>query len=87
MKEYYVKLLHKCFSKFRPLIESAKVQRGFNKTFYMSIPSQRDVIQQRDAAVRDIINEAQCMGIDVGIALKEDKPYVSPFEAKEVGDK
>ena len=70
MKEYYVKLIKETFAKFRPLIVDAP------------IASQRDVMMRRDAAIKDIINEALCMGVDVGIALKEDKPYVSPFEDK-----
>ena len=79
MKDYYVNLLKECFNKFRPLISTAPIRRGFNRTFGMSIPSQRDVMMQRDNAIKDIINEATCMGIDVGIALKEEKPYESPF--------
>ena len=82
MKEYYVKLIKDTFAKFRPLIVDAPIRKGWNRTFGTPIASQRDVMMRRDAAIKDIINEALCMGVDVGIALKEDKPYVSPFEDK-----
>ena len=82
MKEYYMKLLKECFNKFRPMIQAAPSKSGYNKTLGTKIPSQYEVMRQRDNAIKDIVNEAACFGIDVGVQLKEES-YESPFKEAE----
>ena len=80
MKEYYVKLLKETIEKFRPLITNAPVKKGYNKTFGTPISSQYDVMRARDNCIKDIVVEArEVYGIDLGIRLKEEEEYESPF--------
>jgi len=84
MKEYYVKLLKETVAKFRPLITDAPVKKGYNKTFGTQISSQYDVMRARDNCIKDIVNEAKNVyGIDLGVKLKEEEEYESPFVEKE----
>ena len=80
MKEYYKKLLQGTVEKFRAKINDAPVKGYTNKTLGNWVPSQWDVMKARDNAIKDIETEARNVyGIDLGVKLKEDEPYESPF--------
>ena len=86
MKEYYVKLLKDTVEKFRGKINDAPIKGYKNHIMNAWVPSQWDVMKARDNAIKDIVNEAKHIyGIDLGVKLKEDEVYESPY-AEESGE-
>jgi len=68
------------FKRFRAKIENAPGKRTWNRTMGISTPSQYDLMKQRDAVIKDIVNEAACMGVTLDLNLKDEDKYESPFE-------
>jgi hypothetical protein len=68
------------FKRFAPKIENAPAKRGWNRILAQPIASQMDLKRQRDAAIKDVIEEATLFGVNIDLTLKEDEEYESPFE-------
>ena len=77
-KEYYMKLIADTFAKFRPRIENASLRKGFDPVFKLPIPSQHDIIRQRDTVLQQIITEAKCLGVKID--FNDPDEYVSPWD-------
>ena len=83
MKERFLKLIAGVFASFRPRIMKAPAKRGWDKIFNQPIPSQFDLMKQRDSAIKDIINEAKFFKIDLSddvVADMDEEVYESPFQ-------
>jgi hypothetical protein len=78
-RDRYTNLLEETFNKFRPMIQAAPARREYDRIFRRSIPSQMDLIRQRDTVLQQIIMEAKCFGIKLDFNDPQDD-YVSPFD-------
>jgi hypothetical protein len=80
LAKHYKNLIAKVFHDWRPRIGSAPTKNGWDNVFKCAIPSRREVLMARDAMIKDIMDEAKLLGIEVRLGSIEPEPYVSPWD-------
>ncbi len=81
----YKSRIAKIFHDFGLKLANAPIKSGWDPMFKAPIPSQREVIMQRDVAIANVVAEAKLLGIPLKLNVPDSEPYVSPFTGEKVG--